>query len=125
DFDFTRARHITLDAQLARAARRCPDTIAFKFEGQTRTYLELDNRVNALAKSLLELGLQKGDRVAVMMQNCLEVIEAYFAAIRAGGICVPVNFRFRSQEVDYILTQSDTRMALCDEASQAAMASTP
>ncbi len=123
--DLTRARRITLDAQLARAARRQPDTPAIKFEGLERTYGELDSRVTALAKGLVDLGLQKGDRVAVMMQNGIEVIKSYFAVIRAGGVCVPVNFRFQAAEVDYILEQSGAAIALCDKPSMGAIAAAP
>jgi acyl-CoA synthetase (AMP-forming)/AMP-acid ligase II len=108
-------RRVTLGEQLARNARQIPDVIAFKFEGHERSYKDLDARVSAVANGLIERGLCRGDRVAVMMNNCLELPEIYLAICRAGGICVPVNFRLKGPEVQYILSQSGAAFAIVDE----------
>lgn len=109
------ARRITLDAQLARAARQTPDATAFQFLEQRRSFEQIDGRVTRLANALLDRGLRHGGRVAVMMNNCLELVEAYIAIGRAGGICVPVNFRLLADETSYILSQSGASMLISDE----------
>ena len=110
-------RRITIGEQLARNARQTPGVAAFKFEGQERSYSELDERVTALANALVERGLGRGGRVAVMMNNCLELPENYLGISRAGGICVPVNFRLKAAEVEYILIESGAAFVIADEYS--------
>lgn len=109
-------RRITIGEQLARNARQTPDVVAFKFEGQERRYSELEERVTALANGLITRGLGRGDRVAVMMNNCLELPESYLGICRAGGICVPINFRLKTAEVEYIL-QCGAAFVIADEFS--------
>ena len=101
------ARRMSHGEQLARWARLSPDAIAFQFEGERRSYAALDERVTRLARALADRGVGRGDRVAVLMQNCLELVEAYFAACRLGAIAVPVNFRLVADEVAVILADAD------------------
>jgi fatty-acyl-CoA synthase len=68
-------RGIALDAQLARMARQTPQARAFKFNGEERSYAALDERVTRLANTLIARGFEKGDRLAIMMHNSLELIE--------------------------------------------------
>lgn len=110
-------RGITLEAQLARTARQTPEALAFKFNGFERSYAALEERVTRLANALIERGFGKGDRLAIMMHNSLELIECYLAAGRAGGICVPVNFRLHADEVRYILSQSGASLMIADAAT--------
>ncbi|MBI3972751.1 MAG: AMP-binding protein [Chloroflexi bacterium] len=70
------------------------------------TYQELNAAANRAANALLSLGVQKGDRVAVLGRNCPEYVWLYFALARLGAIMVPVNFWYRSGEIEYTLRQS-------------------
>jgi long-chain acyl-CoA synthetase len=70
------------------------------------TYEQLNERVNRLANSLLELGLKEGERIAILSKNSVHYMELYFAIGKAGGISVPMNWRFRKDELSYILTDS-------------------
>jgi fatty-acyl-CoA synthase len=108
------ARRMSHGEQLARAARLHPDAVAFQFEGERRTYADIDERVTRLARALAVRGVERGDRVAVLMQNCLELVEAYFAACRLGAIAVPVNFRLVADEVAYILTDAEVSALVVD-----------
>ncbi len=83
-----------------------PQKTAIIFEGIRITYLGLHQRVNQAACWLQSLGIEKGDRVAVMSKNCPEFIELYLACSRLGAIFVPVNFRLAAPELDYTLTHS-------------------
>ncbi len=67
------------------------------------TYAQLNARVNQFANALLNLGIQSGARVAVLLKNCNACVIAYFGAIKAGACMVPLNFRLSGHELAYIL----------------------
>jgi len=90
---------VLLGDALDRNARRYPNKMALVFEGKRYTFAQLRDRVNRLANGLLSIGAQKGDRVAVLAQNCSEYVEVYCAAARAGLVTAPVNWRFVEREV--------------------------
>ncbi|MGH2370348.1 MAG: AMP-binding protein, partial [Chloroflexota bacterium] len=79
------------------------------------TYPELNASANQAAHALLAMGLRKGDRVAVLARNCPEYVWLYFALAKLGAILVPVNFWYRSGEIEYTLRQSGTTTFLFDE----------
>lgn len=70
------------------------------------TYEQLNERVDRLARGLLELGVEKGDKVAIWMPNIPEWVIAYFAVARVGAVVVPLNTRYKTHEVHYILEDS-------------------
>ena len=67
------------------------------------TYGELNARVNRAAGALRELGVRAGDRVALLLMNGVEFIEAYFGAAKIGAVVVPLNWRLVADELDFIL----------------------
>jgi len=75
--------------------------------GVTLTYEELDGRVDRLARGLLEIGVAKGDKVGLWMPNVPEWVTAYFAIARIGAVVVPMNTRYKTHEVEYILDDSE------------------
>ncbi|RLC22625.1 MAG: long-chain fatty acid--CoA ligase [Deltaproteobacteria bacterium] len=87
-----------------------PDKGAIIFEGREISYLELHRRADRTSCWLQSLGIEKGDRVAVMMNNCPEFIEIYLACSRLGAIFVPVNFRLAAPELDYTLRNCRPRL---------------
>jgi len=87
-------------------AKKFPNTVALKDKERSFTYPEVNKRVNRLANSLLSMGLKKGDRVAVLMENTVEIIEAYLATAKTGIVIVPINFRLVGAEVEYIANNS-------------------
>jgi len=88
-------------------AKKFPNRIALKDKNRSYTYPELNKRVNKLAHSLLSLGLQKGDKFAVLLENSMEIVEAYLAAAKTGLIIVPVHFRFVGREIMNLMENSD------------------
>ncbi|MBT8356319.1 MAG: acyl--CoA ligase [Desulfobacterales bacterium] len=90
-------------------AKKFPHTVALKDSKRSYTYPEANIRVNQLAHSLTSLGLEKGDKVAVLMENSIEIIEIYLATAKTGLIIVPINFRLVSTDVDYIANNSDAK----------------
>ena len=84
-----------------------PDRPAIVFEDATTTYEQLQARSSKLANALTDMGIQKGDKVAMMEVNSPNFIETYFACAKIGAIFVPLNFRARPDEVAYMLQDSD------------------
>jgi fatty-acyl-CoA synthase len=87
-----------------------PDKTAVIFEERRISYRDLHQRANRAACWLQSLGIEKGDRVAVMLANCPEFIDLYLACSRLGAIFVPVNFRLAAPELRYVLTNSRPRL---------------
>jgi acyl-CoA synthetase (AMP-forming)/AMP-acid ligase II len=100
---------LNLGQNLKVNAKKFPDTVALKDAGRSFTYPQLNTRVNRLAHSLLSLGLSKGDKVAVFLENSIEIVEIFLATAKTGIIIVPINFRLVSQEVEYIADNSDAK----------------
>ena len=90
-------------------AKKFPNTVMLKDSQRSFTYPEVNKRVNQLAHSLLSLGLSKGDKVAVLLENSIEIVEVFLATAKTGIIIVPVNFRLVSAEVEYIADNSDAK----------------
>ena len=90
-------------------AKKFPETIALQDSRRRYTYPQTNARVNRLANSLLTLGLVKGDRVAVLMENSIEIIELYLATAKTGIVIVPINFRLVGPEISYIANNSDAK----------------
>jgi fatty-acyl-CoA synthase len=100
-----------------RAARQWGPRAALAFQGQRWTFAELNARVDAVAKGLLQLGIGPGDKVALWMVNGPEWIDAMFAIMQIGAVLVPVNTRFRTEDVTYVLGQSEAVAVMLAERS--------
>jgi fatty-acyl-CoA synthase len=87
-----------------------PHKIAIIFKKQEISYKELHQREHQTSCWLQSLGIEKGDRVAVLLENCPEFIELYLACSRLGAIFVPLNFRLAAPEVDYLIQHCRPRL---------------
>ena len=76
-----------------------PDRVAMTCEGKTRTFAEMQDRVNRLANALQAMGVGKGDKVAVMALNSMEYVEVYYAGAKLGAAFVPLNYRAKQEEL--------------------------
>ena len=90
----------------------CPGRDLVVFDGERATFEQTDERVNRLTNALRELGLRKGDRIGMLQVNCREYVEAYFAAARIGAIFVPLNFRAKSSELTYMISNAEAELIL-------------
>lgn len=98
---------LTLGEVLATHARTIPDKEAASDSIRGLTYCQLNERACRLANGLLGLGLEKGDRVAILAYNCVEWAEIYAATAKAGLVAVPVNFRLLGPEIAYIVKDAE------------------
>src|SRR5690606_20281311 len=80
--------------------------------GYRWTYLQWDEEVNRLAHALTAAGVEKGDRVSTYLFNNIELPTAMFACAKIGAIFNPINFRLKSEELAYILTDASPKIVL-------------
>ena len=89
-----------------------PKKKALYVEDQPFTYQEVNRRTNQLCHLLLEFGIKKGDRIAVLLHNCHQYIEIFFGLSKIGAILVPLNWRLAGPELEFILQDSSSRMLI-------------
>jgi fatty-acyl-CoA synthase len=97
---------------LAISARRYPDKAAIVFFGRVYTYAEVAGLAERLAARLASMGVRKGDRVVLDMQNCPQLLIAHFAILRANAVVVPVNPMNRAEELKHYITDPDAKVAI-------------
>lgn len=93
-------------------AHLTPNKMAIIYEDHPITYAELNDGVNRIAHLLQEKGLKKGDRISVVLLNCPEFIQVYFAAAKLGLVFVPLNFRLVGPELKSQLKNCGSRLLL-------------
>jgi fatty-acyl-CoA synthase len=94
------------------SARRYPDKAALIFFGRIYSYRELQDTAGRLAARLHALGVKKGDRVMLDMQNCPQLVIAHFAILRANAVVVPVNPMNRAAELKHYIADPDVKVAI-------------
>lgn len=104
----------TIHTLLTRQATYRPNHLAVVFEEQRFSYREFNARVNRVANMLLQLGLQKGDKVATILPNCLEQLELYWAVAKTGLVIVPLSSMLRGSGLSRLLNDSDATAVVTD-----------
>jgi long-chain acyl-CoA synthetase len=97
------------------ATARAPERPAVAFYGRSITYRELRDAADRLACALADLGVRKGDRVALYLLNSPQFIIAYFAALKCGATVTPISPVYTSHEVRYQLEDSGARVVVCQD----------
>ena len=107
------------------SAMRYPHKEALVFMGQTWTYAQLLIEAEKIATALRKMGVQKGDRVVLNMQNCPQLVITHFAILRLDAVVVPVNPMNRMEELKHYILDPDTKVAVttADLATELAAAS--
>jgi long-chain acyl-CoA synthetase len=99
-------------------ARYRPNHLAVITGEHRFTYAAYNQRVNRLANVLRSLGVEKGDKVATLLPNCLELMEIYWAAAKIGAVTVPLSNLLRGRGLTTLLNDSDTRVLFANHAMQ-------
>ncbi|MBW2203111.1 MAG: AMP-binding protein, partial [Deltaproteobacteria bacterium] len=94
---------------LTDTAKRIPDYVAIRFEGEAITFAQMNRRVDALATGLRDLGLNPGDVCVLMMPNSINWALVYYSLAKLGAVVVPVNFLYRQRELEYIFRDAGAR----------------
>ncbi len=103
------AHWLNLGQVLKVNAKKFPDTVALKDAERSFTYPEVNRRVNRLADRLSAAGLKQGDRISVLLENSIEIVELYLACAKTGIIINPINFRLVADEVLYIAGNAESK----------------
>ncbi|MGU9813109.1 non-ribosomal peptide synthase/polyketide synthase [Pseudomonas sp. LF052] len=97
---------------IADRARETPDAVAVKFDSHTLTYGELDARANRLAHALIARGVGPEVRVAIAMPRSAEIMVAFLAVLKAGGVYVPLDIEYPRDRLLYMMDDSRARLLL-------------
>lgn len=99
---------------LEASADRLPDKVALVCEGRRWTYAELEEQANRLAWTLIELGVERGDRVAVHLPNSVETVVAIFGILKAGAAFVLINASTKREKLLYVLNNCRAAALVAD-----------
>jgi long-chain acyl-CoA synthetase len=111
---------VPLDRLLAESAAKHPDHPAIIFGAalgsrvmdKALSYRQLEDAANRFAAAMQKLGVKKGDRVAMFMPNCPQLVIAYYGTLRAGGIAVPSNFLYSADEMEHQLNDAGAEIVV-------------
>lgn len=106
---------LVLPSFLDRAVALYGTKEAIYCDERTFTYEELNNRVNRLSHGLKNFGIQKGDRVAYLAPNTVEMLEGFYGVFQLGGIIVPLNIRLKPNDYLFILNHSEAKVLFVDQ----------
>jgi long-chain acyl-CoA synthetase len=106
---------LNLDLKLQEHAHNIPDRLAIGWETGSYTYRELNEKVQKLANQFYLNGIRKGDRIAILLDNCPEFVISYYACMRAGATNVPINPALTSREFGIILNDCNPKIIITNE----------
>ena len=99
-------------------AARTPDRYALRFGTERLTFSDVEDRSTRVANRLAQLGIVAGDRVGIMMPNCLDYPIVWLGIVRLGAVVVPVNIGYQESDLGYVLTDSGARALVATDAFQ-------
>jgi acyl-CoA synthetase (AMP-forming)/AMP-acid ligase II len=99
---------------IAKNARKFPSKLAVVSGEKRMSFSEYNERINRLASSLLRMGVKKGDRIGVLLHNCHQFLEIYFASAKIGSIFCPYNNHFKHKELVDIINYSEPKILFLD-----------
>ncbi|WP_026560291.1 fatty acid--CoA ligase family protein [Bacillus sp. J37] len=103
---------MNLSIRLSETVKEHGSKPAFIFDGTETTYLQLEGAINQFASSLKEMGVNKGDHVAIVLGNSPYFVISLYGALRAGATVIPVNPIYTPDEIAYILNNGDVKAAV-------------
>jgi len=97
---------------LEQSSSRYPDKVALVYQKQRVTYKEINNQANCLARALIEWGITRGERVALLLENSLEYIVSYYGTLKAGAVPVPLSTDIKETGVELIVTETTPKIII-------------
>ena len=98
-------------------ARRFPEREGLIFRDRRYTFAQISEQVDLAARAAMAAGVEKGDHVAVWLQNSDQFVFIVLGLLKAGAVLVPINTRFRTNDLEYVLRQSDSKMLITHNTS--------
>lgn len=90
-----------------------PHSVALLFQGQEMTYGQLDAKADELKNKILQEGFRKGDVVGIVAERSFEMIIGIFAALKAGGVFLPIDPQYPTDRIEYVVKDSNAQLILC------------
>ena len=109
------APEISVQQLFDKMAEKYSKKVALIFYGKKISYQELKEATNRFAAALVDLGVKKGDTVALYLLNCPQYVISYFAALKAGAKITPISPVYTSKEVKHQLQDSDAKTVICED----------
>jgi len=103
---------ILKDEILVRHSQKYPDKVAIVFEDKRFTFRELNDRVNSLTQALMGLGVTKGDRIAIVADNCHQYLEIALAGVKGGMVIIPLNPNLSQRDLSYLINNSEANTVI-------------
>ncbi len=100
---------------LKRSAYRYPDKTALSFNGKNFTYGELERECNKVANALIDLGIKKYDRVAILAHNTLHHVLTWFACCKIGAIYLAINYLLKGNDIKYCINHSESKIFIIED----------
>ena len=106
---------ILKDEIMVRHSRERPDKAAVVFEDKRFSFKEFNDRVNSLTQALMDLGVNKGDKIAIVADNCHQYLEIGGTAVKGGMVVVPLNPNLSQRELSYFINNSEANTVIFSE----------
>lgn len=106
---------MNLDLTLRKHAENAPESLALGWEGKYYTYAQLNNLIQNVTENLYLKGIQLGEKVAIILNNCPEFVVSYYACMRVGAISVPINPSLTSREYEVVLKDCKPKLIITDQ----------
>jgi len=103
---------LNIGAFLTKRAELNPDRIGLTYEDRELSYRQMNERACRTANAFMKLGIQPGDRLAILAQNCVEYYDTFFGTAKIGAVLVPLNWRLAPPEIQFILENSGARLLI-------------
>ncbi|MHA2426349.1 MAG: class I adenylate-forming enzyme family protein, partial [Candidatus Thorarchaeota archaeon] len=97
---------------LTRNSQCRPNHLGIIFEEKRLTFQEFNRNVNRIANALRDLGIEKGDKIPIVLPNCLELLELYWGIAKLGAVAVPLSTLLMSRGLKSLITDSDAKMVV-------------
>lgn len=101
---------------IRRSAYHFPDKTALVFNGRRLTYRELESETNKAANALIDLGVEKYDRVAILAHNTLHHVITWLACCKAGAVYLAINYLLRGPDIEYCINHSESKVFIIEDA---------
>ncbi len=98
-----------------RSGYRYPEKIALSYKDTNFTYNQLDSEINKVANALLDLGVKKYDRVAILAHNTLHHVLTWFACCKIGAIYLAINYLLNGQDIEYCINHSESKIFIVED----------
>ena len=107
---------MNIGSLFSRHAQYRPDQTAIVFGDRRLTHLQFNREINRLANALLALGINKGNKLAAILPNCLELLEVYWASAKIGAVVVPLSTLLQPKALVSLLNDADAVMLVTNSA---------